>query len=234
MNDQDELDVVTELRRRLHGLPEPRPRWPRLIPVAAVAVAAAVAIVVLLAGSGDSTSQALAITRQAGWIELRIADPSASPAQMTRELADAGINGRIVLAPVPPERVGVWILESQTAGRQKCIPREGQSDRDIERKNSSLHAVELIPKGRPTTLRVPVARVRESSANGSRFLFVAGRPAKAGEQVIDSIEAEDRLLETLEPSLREPSGISRELQGLSPSEVRAKLRELTCKPGQKP
>jgi hypothetical protein len=231
MNDQNELDVVAEFRRRLDGLPEPRRRAPRLIPVAAAAVAAAVAIVVLLAGSGDGTSQALAITRQADWIELRIADVSAGPEQMNRELREAGINGRIALAPVPPEKVGVWILESQTAGRQKCIPREGQRAPDIERKNSSLHAVEMIPKGRPTTLRLPLERVRESSANGSKFLFVAGRPAKAGEPVtID----EDRLLEILEPSLGEPSGISRELEGLSPSEVRAKLRELTCKPGQQP
>jgi hypothetical protein len=218
MNGQEELDVVTEFRRQLEGLPEPRRRALRLIPFAAAAVVVAVAIVALLAGSGDSTPQALAISRQADWIELRIADASASPAEMNRELEAAGIDGRIVLAPVSPERVGVWILTSQTAASPKCVVPEGQTAPDISRKNSSLHKIERIPNVNPKALRVPIALVRESSAAGSEFLFVAGRPARAGERVVDSIEAEDRLLETLEPRVR--TRIARPIP--------------TCKPGQKP
>lgn len=142
---------------------------------------------------------ALAISRQADRINLRIADASASAEDMTRELNDAGIRGRVVLVPVPPDYVGVWILTSETGTTQVCMPRPGQKYPERE-PNVRLHEIERVPDSKPKELRIPVARVRESTGE---FLFVAGRAAKPGEQPIDagSTEAEDQLLETLLPPI---------------------------------
>jgi hypothetical protein len=179
---------------------------------AALAVAGTLALLgigaVVLDGSDSgltpAPSNALAITRQAEWIELRIADNSASAEEMTRELNDAGIRGRVELVPVQTDLVGVWILTQETAGAPRCIPAPGQRGPERVR----LNDIERIPDVYPRALRIPVARVRESTGS---FLFVAGRPAKPGEQPIDagSTEAEDKLLETLQPTPRLPRRLPR-------------------------
>jgi hypothetical protein len=174
----------------------------------ALALAGTVALLgigaVLLDGSNSTLSpapaSALAITRQAEWIELRIADESASAEEMTRQLNDAGIRGRVVLVPVPSDYVGVWLLTAQTASPSTCAPAPGQPDPDSQG-NARLHDIQRIPNVKPKSLRIPVAQVREGTGG---FLFVAGRPARQGEHPIDagSTAAEDRLLETLEPTDR--------------------------------
>jgi hypothetical protein len=155
-------------------------------------------------GLTPAPSDALAITRQADWIELRIANNSATAEQMTRDLNAAGIRGRVELVPVPADYVGVWILTSEAARPTTCIPAPGQRSRERVR----LQDIERIPEASPRALRIPVIRVRESTGS---FLFVAGRPAKPGEQPIDagSIEAQDALLETLQPTPSVPRRLPR-------------------------
>ncbi len=183
------LDVIAVFRRQLAELPEPRPRTPGAAVVAATAVLAAVPLVVILAGTGAS-SDALAITRDSTSLELRIADASADPQQLTRELNEVGIRGRVLVVPVAPGDAGTWIVAAEIAGRRTtCIPVPGTS--------STQETVRLGKiENAGAVLRIPAARVRESSGS---FVLVAGRDAQLGERTVDpgSPEAVHRLLDPL-------------------------------------
>lgn len=180
-----ELDVVGAFRRQLDELPEPRRRSRRLVPAGIAAVAAVAAVAVF--ASGSDTSRALAITRQDGWIELRIADLDASAEAMTQELNDAGVPGRVYVAPVAPENAGTWLVAGETAWRRDNRP----DCRDTTRRPTiRLNGTEL---GR-TTVRVRVDRARETSG---AFYFIAGRPAEPGETAVDEHALQMRILEDL-------------------------------------
>jgi len=169
-----ELDVVVAFRRRLVALPEPRrtSRWPAAAAASALAAVALVAVVTATGGPSD----ALAITRGATTLELRIADASADAVQMTRELNDAGIRGRVVVVPVAPRLAGTWVLTGEIAGhRATCISPHGAAP---VAETVRLDAIENAGR----VLRIPIARVRESSGS---FVLVAGREARDGEGVVD-------------------------------------------------
>lgn len=175
-----ELDVVAAFRERLADVPEPRSRS-RLVPAAAAAVVAAAIVALSLASSRPP--DALAITRSAGWLELRIADATASPEEMTRELNDAEIPGRVIAVPVARDRVGTWVTIGEAARKTTCIPpSRGQGEPEVVR----LGAIEY---GR-SVLRIPVARARETSGQG--LYFVAGRAAKPGEPMVDPTSTADQ------------------------------------------
>lgn len=168
----DELDVVVAFRRQLAEAPEPRRTRPAL-GAGAVALAVAIPTVAVLA-AGDGTSSALAVSRGSGVLELRIADASADADELTRELNEAGVPGRVLVVPVAPEQVGRWVVTAEIAGRRAtCIPsgRLGTGPEETVR----LGAI----RNGGATLSVPVERVRESSGS---FVLVAGRAARDGEQ----------------------------------------------------
>lgn len=84
-------------RRRRHAL-------------AASGLAALAALLVLGIGTLDDgdRSTALAVTRDEHWITVEIADATADPDRMTKELRAAGIDGEVTVKPVSPSLVGRW------------------------------------------------------------------------------------------------------------------------------
>ena len=188
-----ELDVVAAFRRQLVALPEPR--RPRRAAGAAAVFALVVMAVVAGAVATGGSADALAITRDAATLELRVADASADAGQMTRELNDAGIRGRVLVVPVAPELAGTWVLAGEIAGRRTtCLPPDGAAPlpetvrlNDIERAGP--------------VLRIPLARVRESSGS---FVLVAGRAPRAGERAVDVGAADAVQREVFEPLLGAP------------------------------
>ena len=105
------IPYVRELRSELvHGIDRARSRRVRgRVALAAAAAAAAVALTLgLWLPDGGGGSSALAVTKQDGWITLRIADATADPDQMTAELRAAGIDGEVTVRPVSPSLVGRW------------------------------------------------------------------------------------------------------------------------------
>lgn len=190
-----ELDVVASFRRQLAELPEPR-RTRGALAVATLAAVAALALVVVLAGS-DAAPDALAISRDGSWLELRIADASADPEHMTRELNDAGIRGRVVVVPVAAQHAGTWVILAELAGKRlTCIPPASSP--------SVAETVRLSDiENAGTVLRIPIARVRESSGS---FVLVAGRDARQGERSVDTSSPEAVQRDVLEPVLGSPPG----------------------------
>jgi hypothetical protein len=154
---------VDDLRRKLvRGIERDARRRRRSARAVAVAGSVALAAAVPLGLGARSPDRALAISRSAGIIELRIADASAGAAQMTRELRAAGIDGEVRVVPVEPALVGRWAAVAEVArlrGREETV---------------RLDRVETSP----SRVRIPVAQVRESTG---RFVFFAGRAPRAGE-----------------------------------------------------
>jgi hypothetical protein len=79
------------------------------------ALAAAVTVGVSLAAllmawveSGDNA--ALAITRDAHWLTVRLADENATPEEIERELRVAGIDADVRLVPARADAVGKWLF----------------------------------------------------------------------------------------------------------------------------
>ncbi len=189
-----ELDVVAAFRRRLAELPEPR-RHRIGVPAATTAVAlAAAAFVAVFAGS-DAPPAALAITRDATSLALRIADASADPDQMTRELNDAGIRGRVIVVPVGAQDAGTWVVTAEVAqNKPTCAPRHGSPSAE-----ENVRLLDIENAG--ALLRIPIARVRESSGS---FLLVAGRDARAGERTVDLSSPAALQRDVFEPVLGPP------------------------------
>jgi len=146
-----ELDIIATFRRQLAELPEPPQRVRRAPAIVAAAAFAAVPLVTVLAGT-DASSQALAITRTATTLELRIADASAQPDELTRELNDAGIRGRVLVIPVAPARAGTWVVtvgrhrrgcrqarDLHPAGRDALDRRDRAARRHREHRNHPAH-----------------------------------------------------------------------------------------------
>jgi len=159
----DGIERDARRRRRLAGA----------LPLAAVALAALAAAI-----ASRGPERALAVSRDAGTIELRIADASAGAAEMTRELRAAGIDGEVRVVPVAPELVGKWaagVEAAKTRGadeRPAPAPSGGRGPAQTVRLDRIEHT--------PDVVRIPVAAVRESSG---RFIFLAGRAARPGESL---------------------------------------------------
>jgi len=109
--------------------------------------------------------RALAIKHAGGWIELRIVDTEVGAAQLTRELREAGIDGRVVLVPVPADMTGRWISVAEAGAAEHH-----------ELPNPHLGEIRVAPD----VLRVPGNLAR--TAHDGSFAFYAGRLARDGEQ----------------------------------------------------
>jgi hypothetical protein len=107
------IPYIDRLRTELvEGVARDRPRRRRRRHVlAASAVAALAALLVLGIGTldGGDRSTALAVTRDDHWITVEIADATADPDRMTKELRAAGIDGEVVIKPVSPSLEGRWV-----------------------------------------------------------------------------------------------------------------------------
>lgn len=128
-----ELDVIAAFRRQSAELPEPVQGTRRAPAIAAATVVAAVALGAVLDGTGGSP-EALAITRTATTLELRLADASADPGELTRELNEEtvrldDIESANTVLRIPVARVlastGSFLL---VAGRE---PRAGERAIDL-------------------------------------------------------------------------------------------------------
>lgn len=191
---RSELDVVAAFRGQLTDLPEPL-RGPPGAAVAALAMVAVLAVGSLI--STGAPSDALAITRDATTLELRIAGASADPEQMTRELNDAGIRGRVLVVPVAAQRAGTWVMAGEIAGeRSTCIPPPGTSPVPETVRLGNIENAGAV-------LRIPIARVRESTGS---FVLVAGRDARPGEPPVNVGSPDTVHRDILEPLLGSPPG----------------------------
>jgi hypothetical protein len=176
-----DLPIVERFRAPLlAATPRRRPRLPAA--AAGTAAAVLVAAAALVTGLVRSGAPALAVTTSGGVLELRIEDATAGADELTRDLRAAGVDASVRTIAVVPERAGTWILAAEFAGRP-CSPPDasGRGPEEITR----LGDVQLGD----ATIRVAVARVRESTG---RFVFYAGRAARAGEPVVDTRAALDQ------------------------------------------
>ncbi len=190
----EQLDVIATFRRQVAQFPEPRRPGGAAAAAAAAGIAAA-SVVAVVVGT-DGSSDALAITRQATTLELRLADnPSADPQEMTRELNDAGIRGQVLVVPVAQSDAGKWVITAEVAGnRPTCTPPDTAASREETVRLSDI-------KNTGTVLSIPVTRVRESSGS---FLLVVGRNAKPGEQPVDVSSPAVVQDEIIEPVIGRP------------------------------
>ena len=132
--------------------------------VAAAATAALLLAALPAALATRVPDRALAVTRTADTIELRIADASAGAAAMTRELHDAGVKGEVQVVPAEPGQIGRWVAVVEVARRS-----------DGGKETVRLSRIETTPE----RVSIPVSQARESTG---RFLFLAGRAPRPGEE----------------------------------------------------
>ncbi len=171
---EDELARVMEMgrarggARRIAATPWRRARpaaGRRVVGIAAaLAVAAclaAVALVVSLASSPAPAAYALSFSQKDGYVEVRVLNPYASVAEVSREMAVNHLHVRLYLLPVPPGSVG-QIIALESAGRNGG-------------------GVQPLQEGRcvngPCTVGVKVAR----GFKGAGAVYI-GRPARHGER----------------------------------------------------
>ena len=112
----ERIAYLDELRAELvGGIRRARRRQRRRVGAGLTAgLAALVAAVVLtLVPLDRGPSPALAVTRAAGWLELRVADVSAGPERLTRELRAAGVPGQVRVVGASPSLVGRWEVIEQ-------------------------------------------------------------------------------------------------------------------------
>jgi hypothetical protein len=123
-------------------------------------------------GLSRGPDAALAVERQDGWLVLRIADASAGPDELTRELRAAGVPGEVRLLPVPAANAGTWAVIAEEADPPGTRPSLDPGPEEVVRLDRVVYERE--------TLRVPVAEVRTTTGY---FVFYVGRKARAGEQL---------------------------------------------------
>lgn len=139
-----------------------RRRW--VLAVCAAAVAAAAFFAALPAGDdGPRPGQALAVTRAAGDIVIRIADASASPDRIERELRAVGITASVATEPVSPSLVGTWTAVTASPPL-----------RDAAREHAEI--------ARGVKLRIP-------EGYSGRLTLRVGRAARPGDELRMSISA---------------------------------------------
>jgi len=169
--------IVASLKPRHGRLAAPRRPFAGGLRAVAVAVGLVLATVIGVSQVYDGgNSPALAVTSGPQFIELRIADASASADEMTRDLRAAGINGEVRVIPVSTDLAGHWVMVSvgPRAGARETgsgLSSARASARDV----TEVNGIEL----NDTTLRIPVARVKASSGP---FVFYAGRTTEPGEK----------------------------------------------------
>ena len=210
----DKIPYLERLRADLvTGIARQRARRARRRRLGVAGAAVLVAAAVPLAGALDRGrgSAALAITKTPRWLELRIADATAGPERMTRELREAGVPGEVRVVPVSRSLVGRWAaLETQPSpSRERLDPgtREllERHDRELRHKRRLLNAreraeVERLHRRdrerdrvdvrrlnsiqfRPDVIRIPLS-IREGFTG--RLLLFAGRGPRNDELYAES------------------------------------------------
>lgn len=147
---------------------QPRPRRGLVrvgLPTTLVAIAATATVLAIVPAT--STPSALAVTRTPAWLELTVADATASPEKLNDELHKAGIPGEIRVIPVPPELVGKWatVLNHIEEPLQPGAVPQGRPDLDVG----------------PSTIRIPIKDTRGTPWD---FTFFLGRAAAPGEAYV--------------------------------------------------
>jgi hypothetical protein len=138
---------------------------PRRVALAAAAVVAGLAVVLLGPGvNDDPLSGALAIEQHGDVLHIHVADATADPDQMTRDLRAQGLDARVELVPASPAYVGRWISVNDNAGT-------GNDDRVV--RDLVRQVTETDGPG-AEVLKVP-------AGYGGELVFKAGRPAADGE-----------------------------------------------------
>lgn len=180
-------DYLTDLRGALtSGIARRRARRRRAA-AATVTAVAVLAVTAVVARPGAETP-ALAIERTGEWIELRIADATADPEAMTGELRDAGIDAAAVSMPVDDRHVGRWLAAAESPEKACARPEyldRGPLDPDTGAPVPPPAAPQAAVRLNELVIDDGVIRIRRDFAerpHQGRFVFLAGRAPKEGEQ----------------------------------------------------
>jgi hypothetical protein len=160
-------DLVTGIARRQRRAAVRRRR------AALVLTPAALAGAVLAISLPGSPSPALAIEPQGDWIEVRIADISASEAKMGSELRAAGIDADIRLVPTTADHVGQWTCTF--AAMRPFVDPSAVHDGPPSAPDTD-HVIRFTPEA------LYVRRGSAEQLRLDRIVIVAGRAAEPGEQ----------------------------------------------------
>jgi hypothetical protein len=158
-------DLVTGIGRRQRRVAARRRR--AALVLTPLALAGAALATTLPAGS----SPALAIEAQRDWVEVRIADISASEAEMESELRAAGIDAELHLIPTTEEHVGQW-----TCGWLSTRP---LVEPDALQEIPLAHDPDDVFRITPEAFYV---RRASTETEVDSIVMVAGRAAESGER----------------------------------------------------
>ncbi len=173
------LDVVRRFGSDLMtASPQRRQRRSASLAVAATTLAAIAAVAVFVGLGSGGTVQALAITRDANAIVVRLTDATAGPQQLTDELHKAGINATVLIAPAAPGRAGTWVKvasprlagPSTETSAHEPIDDQAEADRAAQRVSGVV-----VVNG--TQVQIP-------ADFSSPLVLIVGREAKTGEKPI--------------------------------------------------
>ena len=158
-------DALDELRANLLDAIATSQRRSRAVRRRALAgaVTVGVALAALLMAWGESgDNAALAITRDADWLTVRLVDARATPDEIERELRMAGIDADVQLVPARPDDVGKWQnVEAEPPNVHAPSPED------------AAHAQQLV--------QIVNHDVRIRADFDGRVYLTAGRLAKASE-----------------------------------------------------
>lgn len=172
------LDVVRRFGSDLMTASPQRParRFVSLV-VAGTTLAAIAAVAVLIGLGSGGTEQALAITRDANAIVVRLTDATAGPQQLTDELHKAGINATVLIAPAAPDRAGTWVkvASPRLAGPDTDTSAHDPIDDQAEADRAAQRVSGVVVNG---------AQVQIPADFSSPLVLIVGREAKTGEKPI--------------------------------------------------
>lgn len=147
------------------------------VAVAATTLAAIAAVAVFIGVGSGGTEQALAITRDANAIVVRLTDATAGPQQLTDELQKAGVNATVLIAPAAPDRAGTWV---KVASPRLAGPATDTSAHDpIDEQDEADRSAQRV-----TGVVVDGAQVQIPADFSSPLVLIVGREAKTGEKPI--------------------------------------------------
>ena len=157
-------DALDELRANLLDAIATSQRRSRAVRRRALAgaVTVGVALAALLMAWGESgDNAALAITRDAEWLTVRLVDERATPDEIERELRMAGIDADVQLVPARSDDVGKWLF--------------------VEVEPPNVHAPSPEDVAHVQLVQIVNHDVRIRADFDGRVYLTAGRLAKASE-----------------------------------------------------
>lgn len=172
------LDVVRRFGSDLMTASPQRPaRRSTSLVVVGTTLAAIAAVAVLIGLGSGGTEQALAITRDANVIVVRLTDATAGPQRLTDELHKAGINATVLIAPAAPDRAGTWVevTSPRVAGPDTDTSVHDSIDDQVEADRAARRVSGVVVNG--TQVQIP-------ADFSSPLVLIVGREAKTGEKPI--------------------------------------------------